>query len=261
MDSSSTALQTGSPRTPERDGGFYIPDLGHSVLGAAWYEGLLTDPEPPAGAAAALEWLHPALLDARFAEQVRAAFHRNEPFRHAWLQEPLDPLRAAQIHEALAEADFVRHHYPLYEIDVARRERQAASALTGFVDWLASAAAAQVHAWLAGWPMPLRPAVQVQVARARAGDRFPMHHDADEEGLAAVYNFSRDWQPQYGGVLRCLDPRTGQPALSVEPRFNSMFLFRPANAPHEVTPIAAAAADWCRYTVTAFYLHPVQEPA
>ncbi len=200
-------------------------------------------------------WFDPRLLDPSALERVRSAFAAGSPFPHVFLDAPLAAAAAEALHAAVERAAFARHHHAPYRIWVARRELQAASSLTEFVDWLRTPDAAAFHFGHAGVSGPAGPLkVQVQVARGLAGDYFPVHIDTDAEGVAVVYNLTKGWRPELGGSLEFVEPTRGDVVLSIPPRFNSAILFRPANAPHRVAPVAPDAGDARRYTVTAFYV-------
>jgi Rps23 Pro-64 3,4-dihydroxylase Tpa1-like proline 4-hydroxylase len=129
--------------------------------------------------------------------------------------------------------------------------------LSRFVSWLRTPLAAAFHPALAGAPEPPRclssASVEVQVARMARGQSFPVHVDTCEEGLTAVYQLTRGFKPDDGGVLQFGEPGL-KPRLVVPQLFGGLFLFRPADAPHEVTKIAAPD-DRPRLTVTASYLY------
>lgn len=241
-------------RAAREDAGFFIPRLGEWVLGPAWYEGALAGDLPPPGAERAAAWLHPALLDPAYAARIAGAFASDPDVPHVFLDRPVLGARAEEIHAALAAARFAPHHHAPYRIAVARRDGQAPSALTAFVDWLATREAASFHHWLVGRLLPAGMRIQVQTARAAVGDRFPTHIDTEAPGLAAVYNFTRDWDPSFGGVLRFERPEIGADLLVIPPRFNSVLLFEPRGAPHHVSEVLPAAGERVRYTVTAFWL-------
>ena len=112
---------------------------------------------------------------------------------------------------------------------------------------------ADYHAWLVGWQQKLSPR-QVQVSRMGVGERFPVHVDTDEEGLAVVYNFTRPWEERFGGVLFFPHPSGTWDELRVPPLFNSVLIFRSREAPHGVSPVLPEAGSHVRYTVTSFFL-------
>lgn len=214
---------------------FFIEDLVESLLG----------PEAEDVTARARKFVSPEVVQA--VEPIREAFHGSGKLKHVCLERVLNARTAQGIGAALKKARFHRHHYPAYRIEISALDALAASALRTFARWLGTDDAARFHGWLAGWPRDGRPlhARQVQVARARKGDEFPVHVDMDEEGLAAVYNFSEGFGPDDGGQLYF--PGT---QLVLPPLFNTMILFRPRNAPHGVSKLRGRRT---RYSVTAFF--------
>jgi hypothetical protein len=185
-------------------------------------------------------------------KEIREAFHDGGRVKHVCLERALNPKVAEAIGAALDEARFRRHHHAPYQIEVAPLEELQDSALRRFCRWMASDDAARFHGWLAGWPPDGAPLVskQVQVARARRGDEFPLHVDTNEEGVACVYNFTRRFGPADGGKLYF--PHRGRTELELAPQFNTVILFRPRNAPHGVSRVTAARGK-ARLTVTAFF--------
>ncbi|HEX8820789.1 MAG TPA: 2OG-Fe(II) oxygenase [Archangium sp.] len=233
-------------RKPERVSGFFIPDLVENVFGEDWRG-------PPAVNVEAARWIHPTLLDPAIATGVRAAFGEGGRVPHVCLSDALAPPVAESVHEALTRARFVPHHHAPYPLSIARQGEQEPSALTGFVQWLGTDAAADYHAWLVGWRQKLV-AKQVQVSRMGVGERFPVHVDTEDEGLAVVYNFTRPWEERFGGVLHFPHPSGKGDELRIPPLFNSVFIFRSRGAPHGVSQVLPEAGARFRYTVTSFFL-------
>lgn len=185
------------------------------------------------------------------ATPIREAFLSSGRVKHVALERVVKPRVAAGIDQALHEARFHRHHHAAYRIEIARLEALRASHLRTFCRWLGTDDAARFHGWLTGWPGEGRPlrAKQVQVARARKGDEFPVHVDMDEEGLAAVYNFSEPFEAEDGGTLYFPGPK-GRDLLRLPALFNTLIVFRPRNAPHGVSRITGSRV---RFSVTAFF--------
>lgn len=50
------------------------------------------------------------------------------------------------------------------------------------------------------------------------------HTDSHNGVIAAVYNVTRDWRPQYGGLLHVLDDAGGEVAQVFTPTFNTLVL-------------------------------------
>ncbi|MBL8916357.1 MAG: 2OG-Fe(II) oxygenase [Archangium sp.] len=214
---------------------FFVEDLVESLLGSE-IEDVPT---------LARKFISDEVIDA--VEPIREAFHASKRVKAVCLERVLRSRVAASIDQALHGARFKRHHHAAYKIEISAVDQLRESALRKFCRWLATDDAARFHGWLAGWPPDGRPlfARQVQVARARKGDEFPVHVDMDEEGLAAVYNFSEAFGPRDGGELYF--PGT---SLVLPPIFNTMILFRPRNAPHGVAKVLGPKT---RFSVTAFF--------
>jgi len=189
----------------------------------------------------AREFISPDVI--HHAVAIREAFHNGGNVKHVVLRDVLRPSLAREAGRALDAARFKRHHYPAYHIDIAALPALRASALSRFCEWLGTDDAALFHGWLSNWPSS--ESRQVQVARARRGDEFEVHVDMSDEGLAAVYNFTRGFTKRDGGALYFPDD-----GLLVPPRFNSLALFRPKDVPHGVSRITAKKT---RYTITAFF--------
>jgi Rps23 Pro-64 3,4-dihydroxylase Tpa1-like proline 4-hydroxylase len=67
-----------------------------------------------------------------------------------------------------------------------------------------------------------------------------------------VIYLSRDWQQEFGGVLRVVHEDGS--LTEIEPEFNSMIAFDVLSAPaHLVLPIQPAAAAWQRLTIGGWY--------
>ena len=219
---------------------FFIEDLVPSLLGE----------ESVDVTAGARRFLSQEVISG--VRDIREAFQEGGRVKHVCLERVLEPRVAETIGVALDEARFKRHHHAPYRIEVSPLDELADSGLRRFCRWLATDEAARFHSWLAGWPGDGEQLVskQVQVARARRGDEFPLHVDTDEEGLACVYNFTRGFGPEDGGKLYF--PHRGRTELELAPMFNTMILFRPRNAAHGVSRVTAAKGK-TRFTVTAFF--------
>jgi hypothetical protein len=219
---------------------FFIEDLVPSLLGD----------EATDVTSRARRFISPEVVSG--VREIRQAFHEGGRVKHVGLERVLTPRVAAAIGDALEQARFRRHHHAPYRIEVSPLEKLESSALSRFCRWLSTADAARFHGWLAGWPVDGAPleSRQVQVARARRGDEFPLHVDTDEEGLACVYNFTRGFGPEDGGKLYF--PHRGRTELELAPLFNTMILFRPRDAAHGVSRVTAARGK-TRFTVTAFF--------
>ena len=90
----------------------------------------------------------------------------------------------------------------------------------------------------------------------KAGDYLRPHDDDNRNRvLALVLYLSPDWEPDYGGSLRIVEP--GGEELTVEARFNSLVAFDTrAGTQHYVVPINERAGSRKRLTIGGWYHDP-----
>lgn len=95
--------------------------------------------------------------------------------------------------------------------------------------------------------------VSAIAVRYRAGHFLNAHNDSapdEDREFAYVINLSRNWKPDWGGLLQFLgDPHTV--AESFTPRWNSLSLFRVPQM-HQVGIVAPWAGD-DRYSITGWF--------
>jgi SM-20-related protein len=97
--------------------------------------------------------------------------------------------------------------------------------------------------------------MDVIAARYLSGHFLTLHDDVVEaEGreIAYVMNLSREWRPEWGGLLHIVDAGQREVVKTFTPEFNSMVLFRPPRW-HFVSQVASYAAQ-PRYTLTGWML-------
>ena len=92
-----------------------------------------------------------------------------------------------------------------------------------------------------------------QATRYQAGQFLTTHND-DLEGkdrrVAYVFNFTRNWRPDFGGLLLFLDEQ-GHVEEGYLPLFNSLNLFRiPA---HHCVSYVTPFANGCRYSISGWF--------
>ena len=90
--------------------------------------------------------------------------------------------------------------------------------------------------------------------RYRAGHFLRAHNDlANDENRAFAYviNLSRQWSPDWGGLLHFLDPEQRRVVDTFTPLWNSLSLFR-VPQPHVVSLVAPWAAS-ARYSITGWF--------
>ena len=89
----------------------------------------------------------------------------------------------------------------------------------------------------------------------RPGDFLWPHHDGGNGAVAFVYNLSRDWPAEAGGVLHTLDRGSWQDDRAWPPGFNTLVVFRVhpvGTTPHRVSEVAVDAPIG-RYAVSGWY--------
>ena len=90
--------------------------------------------------------------------------------------------------------------------------------------------------------------------RYRAGHFLRAHNDlANDENRAFAYviNLSRQWSPDWGGLLHFLDPEQRRVVDTFTPLWNSLSLFR-VPQPHVVSLVAPWAGS-PRYSITGWF--------
>ena len=90
--------------------------------------------------------------------------------------------------------------------------------------------------------------------RYRAGHFLRAHNDlANDENRAFAYviNLSRQWSPDWGGLLQFLDPEQRRVVDTFTPLWNSLSLFR-VPQPHVVSLVAPWAGS-ARYSITGWF--------
>jgi hypothetical protein len=95
--------------------------------------------------------------------------------------------------------------------------------------------------------------VSAQASRYVPGNYLTRHNDVVEaEGrrFAYVMGFTRQWHPDWGGLLQFFTP-DGTPTQTWVPRFNNMALFE-VHHPHAVTYVTRFARH-VRYSVTGWF--------
>lgn len=97
--------------------------------------------------------------------------------------------------------------------------------------------------------------VRVQATCYRPGHFLRPHDDTgytqQQRRFAFVFNFSRGWQADWGGLLQFLDTQ-GNVVDTFVPEYNSLALFKVPQL-HRVTPVAAWAGA-PRYALTGWFV-------
>ncbi|WP_159431048.1 2OG-Fe(II) oxygenase [Fontimonas thermophila] len=103
--------------------------------------------------------------------------------------------------------------------------------------------------------------VGAQATRYLPGQFLRVHddrHDEENRRYAYVLNLSRDWQPDWGGLLHFVDDGTGPQEVFV-PRFNSLSLFK-VPMRHYVSFVAPWARQ-PRLAITGWWHARPRDPA
>ncbi len=97
--------------------------------------------------------------------------------------------------------------------------------------------------------------LSVMAARYRAGHFLTLHddiHETERRDVAYVLNLTKDWRPEWGGLLHIVGEDRKTVLKTVTPEFNTMVLMRPPTW-HFVSQVASYAPA-PRYTVTGWML-------
>ncbi len=137
-------------------------------------------------------------------------------------------------------------------IDARRDGRDPQLVLHAVVDFLNSEPFLAFARHLAGDP-DIRMVSAIAV-RYRNGHFLRVHNDrAPDEDRACAYviNLSRDWQPDWGGLLQFLDPGEQRVIDTFTPAWNSLSLFR-VPQPHVVSLVTPWARE-PRLSITGWF--------
>ncbi|UNK58669.1 2OG-Fe(II) oxygenase [Pseudoxanthomonas daejeonensis] len=153
----------------------------------------------------------------------------------------------------LRARDGFEFYFDRYRMIDARRDGQDPElVLHAVVDFLNSAPFLDFARQLTGDPA-IRMVSAIAV-RYRHGHFLRSHSDhASEEDRAFAYvlNLSRDWLPDWGGLLQFLDPAERRVVDTFTPLWNSLSLFR-VPQPHVVSLVAPWAGS-PRYSITGWF--------
>jgi Rps23 Pro-64 3,4-dihydroxylase Tpa1-like proline 4-hydroxylase len=96
--------------------------------------------------------------------------------------------------------------------------------------------------------------VSAMAVRYRPGHFLRSHNDHagnEDRAFAYVMNLSREWHPDWGGLLQFLDPAERRVVDTFTPLWNSLSLFR-VPQPHVVSLVAPWAGT-PRYSITGWF--------
>lgn len=199
------------------------------------------------------------------AEQILQCLQRQTPFdnaffansRYQWLldqefrQMPPEQLRQLMSHLHELASGGVGFLYVSHLIARPQRQMPTPALLTQVHQLLNSAAMLQFVRDLTGEQNLIY--VSAQASRYVPGNYLTRHNDVVEaEGrrFAYVMGFTRQWHPDWGGLLQFFTC-DGTPTQCWVPRFNNMALFE-VHHPHSVTYVAPYARQ-VRYSVTGWF--------
>ena len=149
--------------------------------------------------------------------------------------------------------DGFEFYFDRYRMIEARRDgRDPALVLHTVVDFLNSPPFLDFARHLTGDPA-IRMVSAIAV-RYRQGHFLRSHNDhasREDRAYAYVMNLSRDWLPDWGGLLQFLDPAERRVVDTFTPLWNSLSLFR-VPQPHVVSLVAPWAGS-PRYSITGWF--------
>lgn len=95
---------------------------------------------------------------------------------------------------------------------------------------------------------------QLFLSKYRIGHFLSPHSDINNGKLAYVLNLTKDWKPQYGGILHFLDNKRENITESFVPKFNSLVIFEVPDegTPHFVSHVSVDKKP--RYAVTGWLI-------
>ena len=102
--------------------------------------------------------------------------------------------------------------------------------------------------------MDITTAHDIFISKYSYGNFLSVHSDKNNGRIAFILNLSKDWKPQYGGLLHILDDNRIDVIKTITPRFNTLTLFYiPENKgiPHFVSHINIKHSN--RYAITGWF--------
>lgn len=199
------------------------------------------------------------------AERILACLQRETPYDNAFfvagqyqslLDEELRRMPAEQLRQLMQRLHQLAGEgtgflYGSHLIGRPQRQMQTPALLTELHQQLNSPAMLQFVRDLTGEQNLIH--VSAQASRYVPGNYLTRHNDVVEaEGrrFAYVMGFTRQWHPDWGGLLQFFTP-TGVPTQTWVPRFNNMALFE-VHHPHAVSYVTPFAKQ-VRYSVTGWF--------
>lgn len=167
-------------------------------------------------------------------------------------QVPPEALRDLQQRLYAAAGSGFGYAYGLYHQDSSTRPDSPGSlTLERFFSFLAGDSMQRLVGALLGEPGPFE--VDAQATRFGPGHFLGCHNDlmpGANRRCAYVFNFTREWRPDWGGYLQFFDA-AGNGVDAFQPRFNSLTVFK-VPQPHAVGYVPPFARG-LRYAVSGWY--------
>jgi Rps23 Pro-64 3,4-dihydroxylase Tpa1-like proline 4-hydroxylase len=206
------------------------------------------------------------ILEARTAEAVSRALRTQTPWSLVFnrgaqtiqhTQDELAKLGGARVNEIVQEAlksaghgfQFLYYAYPIVEAILANRN--PGHPLHDVLETMNSPEVLAFMRKVTGIDTLAK--ADGQATLYRQGSFLTFHNDRDDvkkRRVAYVLGFTRNWRPDWGGLLEFYDER-GDVMAGLLPRFNSLSIFT-VPADHAVTYVAPYATEG-RYSITGWF--------
>jgi Rps23 Pro-64 3,4-dihydroxylase Tpa1-like proline 4-hydroxylase len=85
------------------------------------------------------------------------------------------------------------------------------------------------------------------------GDYLSIHHDKNNGDYAFVFQLTKDWNPSYGGLLNFYDSDTKEVYKTINPKFNSLTIFKIKNVPKTDHFVSMNVSSNTRYAFTGWF--------
>ena len=91
------------------------------------------------------------------------------------------------------------------------------------------------------------------ISKYKSGHFLSPHSDIGNGKIAFVLNLTKNWKPQYGGILHFLNEERNEIIESFVPQFNSLILFEvpEKGIPHFVSHVVPDTKN-TRYAITGW---------
>lgn len=209
----------------------------------------------------------PLILDEASAARLHACLHREVPWTLAYREEGDSRVLDYQPYQALGEKEKIQRLEQLQNeargqygfaydsymmVDAYREQRDPALLLNVILEFLNSVDFLTFARGLTGLPEIRR--VSAQATRYLPGHFLKRHNDLDAERnrlVAYVFNLTRDWHADWGGLLHFLDDCDNVIDTFI-PHYNSLSLLRVPQM-HMVS-LVAPWAEAERLSITGWFM-------